>query len=112
VEPDYAASVLLARTGARSAYFPACHCQGQFVVFRKGRDETRLVSVEEIQAIKRSSGAVPVVLSHWQLSGDNLQQMGLRLLFTSPHGVFWPYEDLYVYGDSRGPKAEEAVATR
>jgi hypothetical protein len=112
VEPDYAASVLLARTGTRSAYFPACHCQGPFVVFRKGRDETRLVSVEEIQAIKRSSGAVPVVLSHWQLSGDNLQQMGLRLLFTSPHGVFWPYEDLYVYGDSRGPKAEEAVATR
>jgi hypothetical protein len=112
VEPDYAASVVLARTGVMSAYFPSCHCQGQFVVFRKGRDETRLVSVEEIQAIKRSSGAVPVVLSHWQLSGDNLQQMGLRLLFTSPHGVFWPYEDLYVYGDSRGPKAEEAVATR
>jgi hypothetical protein len=38
--------------------------------------------------------------------------MGLRMLFTSPHGVFWPYEDLYVYGDSRGPKAEEAVARR
>jgi hypothetical protein len=109
VEPDYAASVLLARTGARSAYFPACHCQGQFVVFRKGRDETRLVSVEEIQAIKRSSGAVPVVLSHWQLSGDNLQQMGLRLVFTSPHGVFWPYEDLYAYSDASFANTETTV---
>jgi hypothetical protein len=110
VEPDYAASVLLARTGVRSAYFPSCHCQGQFVVFRKGRDETRLVTVQEIEAIKWSSGAVPVVLSHWQLSSDSLQLMGLRLVFTSPHGVFWPYEDLYVYGDSSGPKSEGAVA--
>jgi hypothetical protein len=79
-------------------------------VFRKGRDETRLVSVEEIQAIKRSSGAVPVVLSHWQLSGGNLQQMGLRLVFTSPHGAFWPYEDLYVYADTGGPKNDVATA--
>jgi hypothetical protein len=110
VEPDYAASVVLARTGVMSAYFPSCDCQGQFVVFRKGRDETRLVSVEEIQAIKRSSGAVPVVLSHWQLSGDNLQQMGLRLVFTSPHGVFWPYEDLYAYSDTSGAKTEATAA--
>jgi hypothetical protein len=46
----------------------------------------------------------PVVLSHWPLSVDSLQQMGLRLLYRSPHGFFWPYEDLYVYGDSDVPK--------
>jgi len=45
-----------------------------------------------------------VVLSHWPLSADNLRQMGLRLLYRSPHGFFWPYEDLYVYGDSDVPK--------
>jgi hypothetical protein len=109
VEPDYAASVLLARTGARSAYFPACHCQGQFVVFRKGRDETRRVTVEEIEVIERSSGEVPVILSHWTLSDDNLQRMGLRLVYTSPHGVFWPYEDLYAYSDASCANTEATV---
>jgi hypothetical protein len=104
VEPDYAASVVLARTGVRSAYFPTCWCQGPFVVFRKGRDSNRQVTEEEIDAIKRESGMTPVVLSHWPLSVDSLQQMGLRLLYRSPHGFFWPYEDLYVYGESSPPK--------
>jgi hypothetical protein len=110
VEPDYAASVVLARTGVRSAYFPTCRCQGQFVVFRQGRDDTRQVTVEEIEAIKRESGMTPVVLSHWQLSVDNLRQMGLRPLYRSPHGFFWPYEDLYVYGDKSLPKAASSAA--
>jgi hypothetical protein len=26
--------------------------------------------------------------------------MGIQLLYTSPHGEFWPDEDLYVYGDN------------
>ena len=43
-------------------------------MFRKGRDETRQVTVEEIKAIKRESGMTPVVLSHWPLSGDNLSK--------------------------------------
>jgi hypothetical protein len=110
VEPDYAASVVLARTGVRSAYFPTCRCQGPFVVFRKGRDSNRQVTVEEIDAIKRASGTTPVVLSHWPLSADNLRQMGLRLLYRSPHGFFWPYEDLYVYGDNSLPKTGSSAA--
>jgi hypothetical protein len=110
VEPDYAASVVLARTGVRSAYFPTCRCQGPFVVFRKGRDSNRQVTVEEIEAIKRESGMTPVVLSHWPLSVDSLQQMGLRLLYRSPRGFFWPYEDLYVYGDNSLPKTGSSAA--
>jgi hypothetical protein len=110
VEPDYAASVVLARTGVRSAYFPTCRCQGPFVVFRKGRNSNRQVTVEEVDAIKRASGTTPVVLSHWPLSADNLRQMGLRLLYRSPHGFFWPYEDLYVYGDNSLPKTGSSAA--
>jgi hypothetical protein len=110
VEPDYAASVVLARTGVRSAYFPTCRCQGPFVVFRQGRDDTRQVTEEEIEAIKRESGMTPVVLSHWPLSVDSLQQMGLRPLYRSPHGFFWPYEDMYVYGDNGLPKTESSAA--
>jgi hypothetical protein len=108
VEPDYAASVLLARTGVKSAYFPSCRCQGPFVVFNKDRDDTRQVTPGEIQAIKREFGSAPVVLSHWALSDLSLKQMGLRLLYTSPKGMFWQYEDLYVYGDSPAPKTQDA----
>jgi hypothetical protein len=79
------------------------------VVFRKGRDETRRVTVEEIEVIERSSGEVPVILSHWTLSDDNLQRMGLRLVYTSPHGVFWPYEDLYAYSDASCANTEATV---
>ena len=75
-------------------------------MFRKGRDSNRQVTMEEVDAIKRESGMTPVVLSHWPLSADNLRQMGFRLLYQSPHGFFWSYEDLYVYGDNSLPKTE------
>jgi len=26
--------------------------------------------------------------------------MGIQLLYASPHGMFWPFEDLFVYGES------------
>jgi len=41
---------------------------------------------------------------------DSLQQMGLRPLYRSPHGFFWPYEDLYVYGDNGLSKTASSAA--
>ena len=100
IEPDSAAPAILAFTGVRSAYFPTCHCTGSFVVFRRGRDEHRLVTVEEFRDLRQEAGASPVVISHQQLSVESRRQMGIQLLYTSPHGEFWPDEDLYVYGDN------------
>jgi hypothetical protein len=70
------------------------------VVFRRGRDEHRLVTVEEFRDLQQEAGAPPVVISHQQLSVESRRQMGIQLLYTSPHGEFWPDEDMYVYGDN------------
>jgi hypothetical protein len=39
------------------------------------------------------------VVSHQHLPGESLKQMGIQLLYTSPHGMFWPFEDVLVYGE-------------
>ena len=101
IEPDYAGPALLAYTGIDSAYYPTCHCRGSFVVWRKGRDEFRQVTLQELQAVRRDLGAPPIVVSNWKLNDDSLHQLGLRLLYTSPEGWYWKYGNLFVY-DSNG----------
>jgi hypothetical protein len=105
IEPDTAAPTILAYTGVRSAYLPACQCRGSFVVFRRSREENREVTVAELQAVKNGAGGSPLLVSHVQLFRENLQKFGMTQLYESPHGAFWPYEDLYVYGESSGPQA-------
>jgi hypothetical protein len=99
IEPDTAAPAIIAFTGVQSAYFPACRCRGSFVVFRRGREEYRQVTVGELRDLRQESAASPVVVSHQQLPRESLKQMGIQLLYTSPHGMFWPFEDLFVYGE-------------
>jgi len=100
IEPDTAAPAIIAYTGVQSAYFPASHCHGSFVVFRRGREEYRQVTVEELRNLRQQSAASPVVVSHQQLPSESLKLMGIQLLYTSPHGMFWPFEDVFVYGDN------------
>jgi hypothetical protein len=100
IEPDTAAPAIIAFTGVQSAYFPACRCRGSFVVFRRGREEYRQVTVVELRDLRQQSAASPIVVSHQHLPGESLKQMGIQLLYTSPHGMFWPFEDLFVYGES------------
>ncbi len=111
VEPDFAASGILAISGVRQAYFPSCRSMGQFVIWRRGRDPYRIVTAEELEDLRRQYGSGPVVLSRWAIPPDRLKALGLRLIYTSPHGTFWP-EDMLVYGDDSSPVEGEASATR
>jgi len=108
IEPDTAAPAIIAFTGVQSAYFPACHCRGSFVVFRRGREEYRQVTVEELRDLRLQSATSPVVVSHQQLPSESLKLMGIRLLYTSPHGMFWPFEDVFVYGDNSSSQKRSA----
>ena len=103
IEPDTAAPAILGYTGIASAYYPTCHCFGSYVVFRQGRDVSRQVTSKELQAQHREFGSAPVVISSWKIPDDDLQPLGLRLLYVSPHGLFWPKEDLFVYDSSDVP---------
>jgi len=108
IEPDYVGPVLFAYTGIDSAYYPTCHCRGSFVVWREGRDEFRLVTLQELQAVRRDFGAPPVVISNWEIEEKSRQQLGLRLLYTSPHGWYWKDGNLYVYDSEAGAQRESA----
>ena len=112
IEPDLAAPALLAYLGVDSAYFPACQCRGSFVVFRKGREVTRHVTSSELQLIKSEYGLSPLLIVASNLGEPNYQQLGLQLLYTSPHGWFWSGENLSVYGESDVAKmyAQESSA--
>jgi hypothetical protein len=106
IQPDLSAPALLAYTGVNSAYFPTCLCRGAFVVFRRGRDLSRHVSLEELQKLHREFGSVPIVISNSSLQEDELKRLGLRLIYTSPHGWYWKDEDIFVY-NSGGDATEE-----
>jgi len=102
INPDLAAPAILAYTGIESAYFPTCRCQGSFVAFRRGRDLSAEVTLNELQALHREFGAAPVVISYWKLGQDSLQRLGLRLVYVSPNGWFWRNENLFVYDSGDG----------
>jgi hypothetical protein len=97
IQPDVAGPAILANSGIESAYYPACHCFGSFVVFRKGRELFRRVEPEEVQAIQREYGTRPVVISEWKLTQEETQRLGLQLRFRSPGGWFWADENVFVY---------------
>jgi hypothetical protein len=99
VAPDYAASVVLASTGIRTAYFPTCRCEGEFVVYRQGRDAKRQVTPEEYEALAAKYGVKPIVATHWLLSDESMKRMGVKLLYSPAKAFYWPWEDLWVYGD-------------
>ena len=97
IQPDLAGPAILASAGIESAYYPACHCQGSFLVYRKSRDVLRRVSREELQEIERESGSAPIVISQWKLDAEEMRRLGLRLEFKAPDGWFWVGENVFVY---------------
>jgi hypothetical protein len=97
VNPDISAPAILAYTSIESAYFPTCRCRGSFVIFRRGRDLSAEVTLQELQALHRQFGAAPIVISYWKLGEDGLQRLGLHLVYVSPNGWFWRNENLFVY---------------
>ena len=77
-------------------------------MFRRGREEYRQVTVDELRNLRQQSAASPVVVSHQQLPSESLKLMGIQLLYTSPHGMFWPFEDVFVYGDNNSSPKRSA----
>jgi hypothetical protein len=100
IEPDLAAPAFLAYSSNKTAYFPACQCQGSFVDFRTGREVTRHVTSAELQSIKNKYGLSPILIVSSDLGEPNLDKLGLHLIYTSPHGWFWSGENLSAYGES------------
>jgi len=96
-QPEIAAPAVLAYTGIRTVYFPACRCSRPYVLYRSGWENERRVTRSELDALRVSTGLSPILLSKWALSEDERKQMGLRLGFESPPGWGFVNEDVYVY---------------
>lgn len=104
VQSELPAPTVLAYTGIPTAYFPSCRCSRPFVLYSRGWDSERSVSREELQSLKSSTGKSPVVLSEWQITQDDQEQLGLHLAYESPKGWGFSNEDVFVYtaGDPKG----------
>lgn len=100
-QPELAAPVVMAYTGAPTVYFPGCRCSRPYVLYRRGWQSTRSVSLEELKALKNATGLDPVLLSGWTLDQKDQKEFGLRLAFKSPEGWAWDNEtvNVYVAGD-------------
>ena len=97
-QSETAGPAVIGYAGVASGYYPACRCRGSFLIIRNGWDSSRPVSSEELQSLRLEFGSSPVLLSQWQLDDATLRQIGMRLMYTSPHGWAWETEDLFVYG--------------
>jgi hypothetical protein len=56
VQPELPAPTVLAYTGAASAYFPACQCSRPYVLYSRGWNSQRGVTLPELRALKASTG--------------------------------------------------------
>ncbi len=106
IQPEISAPTIIGYMGIKSAYLPSCSCNHSFVPYRQGWDQERQVTGEELHALQSQFGAAPVLISQWKLASSDLEHLGLRLLYTSPHGWAWDNENVFVYG-----YAGEAVTT-
>jgi hypothetical protein len=97
VQPELPAPTVLAYTGLATAYFPACQCSRPFVLYSRGWDSQRQVTLPELQALRTSTGLSPVVLSSWPLTESVQRQLELRFVYQSPKGWGFNNEDVTVY---------------
>jgi hypothetical protein len=102
IQPKFLAPAILAYTELRSAYFPNCECYGSFLTYSSGWSDYRPVKLDELRRLSRETGVSPVVLSGWELPPSEVQQLNLRLRFTSPHGYAWNVENFFVYEFGEG----------
>ena len=98
IQPEIAAPALIGYLGIKSAYLPSCSCNHSYVIYRQGWDRERQVTRTEMNALQSLFGVSPVLISQWRLGSADLQNLGLQLLYTSPHGWAWDNENVYVYG--------------
>ena len=80
IEPDFAASPILAYTGIDFAYFPACRCRGSFIVFRNTRETERQITSGELDELQHQYGSHPIVITMRPLIDADRKHLGLRLL--------------------------------
>ena len=97
IQPQMAGPAILGYTGVNSAYYPSCRCDGSFAVYRKGQEIFRQVTLEEIQALRRSSGMAPVVISGVKIDEGDVTSLGLHLVYTAPKSWAVYTEDVFVY---------------
>jgi len=101
IEPDLIGPSILAHSGIASAYYPACRCEGSFVVFREDRDALRQINREEIETLRVRHNAYPILIVSQLLPKPECESLGLKLLYRSPHGWMSPAEDTLIYGTGR-----------
>lgn len=97
IQSDLVAPALLAYLQTDAAFLPACNCESAVVVFRRDRDETRLVTPAQFAALENRFGASPILITNVP-DDPSPGKLGLQLLYTSPSGWFWEIENLRVYG--------------
>jgi hypothetical protein len=81
----------------RSAYYPACRCEGSFLVWKRDLDIGRGVSEEELESLSHSSPLPVVVVTIQELPAATLQSLHLKELRAFPpisisSGQFFVYE--------------------
>ena len=96
-QPELAAPAVMAYTGAASVYFPGCQCSRPYLIYSRGWQSERSVTLAELNALRSSTGLNPVLLSGWALTESDQKKMGLRLGFKSPEGWAWDNENVNVY---------------
>lgn len=97
VQSDLVAPAVLAYLRTDAAFLPSCNCESAIVVFRKTRDETRLVTPAQFTSLANRFGASPILITNVP-DDPSPGKLGLQLLYTSPSGWFWEIENLRVYG--------------
>jgi hypothetical protein len=83
----------------RSAYYPACRCEGSFLLWRVSRDSNRVVTEDELENLSDSSRLPVVVVTTNELSAETLQSLRLKELrafspISVSSGSFYVYKRL------------------
>jgi hypothetical protein len=97
IEPAISAPAMVGYLGVPSVFLPNCDCRGSFLEYRGSWATSVQVTRDELRELSRESGSTPVVLSNWEISAAETNNLGLKLEFKSPKGWDWNYETFYVY---------------
>jgi hypothetical protein len=102
IEPAISAPAVVGYLGIRSVFLPNCNCQGSFLEYRGNWATSVQVTRDQLSELRHVTGFAPVVLSNWEISAADTNNLGLKLEFESPKGWDWNYETFYVY-EAREP---------
>jgi hypothetical protein len=94
--PDLSGTELIGYLERSTVYYPACRCVGSFIVFRAGRDMDRVVTVDELDGISRTSQLPVIIISGSELPTETLRSLGMREIRAFSKRSAWG-DTFYVY---------------